>query len=169
MFCHHYCNNIQILLSLSLMNNDFRNSYLSSMSRFPWLPDKCSVRSRVPWSWHYLNHLNNRVWHLICRGQFITTLRRKYFPLHHVIFSSNRVDIYFVPRNMKQSEAKNHGNVTTIPSITQRDFLMPSSDYVYEACSYVCTEIHTWYSQYNSHQLYKPLSHTLNMTTTAPK
>ena len=138
------------------------------LSPFPWLPDKCSVRSRVPWSWHYLNHLNNRLWHLICRGQFITTLRRKYFPVPHVIFSSHRVDIYFVPENMKQSGAKNHGNVTTIPGITRRDFLMPSSDYVYEACSYVCTEIHTWYSRYNSHQHYKPLSHNLNMNT-APK
>ena len=53
------------------------------------------------------------------------TVRRKYFPIHHVIFSSHRVDIYLVLRNMKQSEAKNHGNVTTIPSITRRDFLMP--------------------------------------------
>ena len=52
------------------------------------------------------------------------TVRRKYFPIHHVIFSSHRVDI-LVPRKMKQSEAKNHGNVTTIPSITRRDFLMP--------------------------------------------
>ena len=31
------------------------------------------------------------------------------------IFSSHRVNIYFVPENTKQSEAKNHGNVTTIP------------------------------------------------------
>ena len=83
------------------------------------------VGSRVPWSWHYLNHLNNRPWHLICRGQFIVTVRRKCFPIHHVIFSSHGVDIYLVLRNMKQSEAKNHGNVTTIPSITRRDFLMP--------------------------------------------
>ena len=67
---------------------------------------------------------------------------------------------------MKQSEAKNHGNVTTIPGITRRDFLMPSSDYVYEARSYVCSEILTWYSRYNSQQHYNPLSHTLN---TAPK
>ena len=53
------------------------------------------------------------------------TARRKYFPIHRVIFSSHGVDIYLVLRNMKQSEAKNHGNVTTIPRITRRDFLMP--------------------------------------------
>ena len=102
-----------------------------------------------PWSWHYLNHLNNRVWHLICRGQFITTIRRKYFP---VIFSSHRVDIYFVHGTWNKVRPRIMGTWQQYPGITRRDFLMPSSDYVYEACSYVCSEILTWYSRYNSQQ-----------------
>ena len=120
------------------------------------------VGSRVPWSWHYLNHLNNRPWHLICRGQFIVTARRKYFPIHRVIFSSHGVDIYLVLRNMKQSEAKNHGNVTTIPRITRRDFLMPvlimfMRPVLMFAQQYTLG-IHKSQQPYNTS--YKPLSHT---------
>ena len=84
----------------------------------PRLPDKCSVRSRRVWSWHYLNHLNNCPWHLICRGQFITTLRRKYFPQTcHVIFSSHRVDIHFVHGTWNKVRPRSMGTWQQYPAL----------------------------------------------------